>query len=65
MFIFRSYVDAGGFVSYGASRMENTRLSGSYVAKILKGARPVDLPIEQPTRYELVRQSADSQGDWY
>ena len=51
---FREYVDAGGLVSYGPSLPGMWRLAAGHVAKVLKGARPADLPIEQPTRFELV-----------
>jgi putative ABC transport system substrate-binding protein len=54
MFIFKVYVTAGGLMSYGANRPANIRLLATYVAKILKGTKPADLPIEQPTTYELV-----------
>jgi ABC-type uncharacterized transport system substrate-binding protein len=54
MFIFKAYVTAGGLISYGASRAENIRLLARYAVNILKGARPGDLPVEQPTKYELV-----------
>jgi putative ABC transport system substrate-binding protein len=54
MFIFKAYVTAGGLMSYGASRAENIRLLARYVIDILKGAKPADLPVEQPTKYELV-----------
>jgi putative ABC transport system substrate-binding protein len=49
----RGYVDAGGLMSYWAHQAELYRRVGSYVDRILKGARPGDLPIEQPTRFEL------------
>jgi len=50
----RYFVDAGGLMSYAVNLSDQIRQSAVYVDKILKGARPGDLPVEQPTRFELV-----------
>ena len=54
MFGDRAFVDAGGLMSYGPNYPEMFRHGALYVHKILKGAKPADLPVEQPTRFELV-----------
>jgi putative ABC transport system substrate-binding protein len=48
------FVDAGGLMSYAADPAENSRLVAWYVDKILKGTKPADMPVQQPTKFELV-----------
>jgi putative ABC transport system substrate-binding protein len=50
----RSFVEAGGLISYGPRAIDNYRRSAGYVDRILKGAKPAELPVQAPTRYELV-----------
>jgi putative ABC transport system substrate-binding protein len=54
MFTFKSYVEAGGFMSYGVDYVAMHRQIVPLIGKILSGARPADIPVEQPTKFELV-----------
>jgi len=53
MWVFREAVQAGGLICYGADIPDLSRRAGIYVAKILRGAKPSDLPVEQPTRFDF------------
>jgi len=50
----RAYVESGGLISYGASFSDLFRRAGDYVDRILRGTKPAEMPIEQPTKFELV-----------
>jgi putative ABC transport system substrate-binding protein len=54
IYVWRRYVDSGGLMSYGPNFHELWRRAATYVDKILKGANPADLPVEQPTVFEFV-----------
>jgi putative ABC transport system substrate-binding protein len=54
VYIERLFVDAGGLMSYGTNFVEQYRSSATYVDRILKGAKPADLPVQAPTKYELI-----------
>ena len=49
-----NYPESGGLISYGSNRIDSYRRAADLVDKILKGARPADLPVEQPTKFDLV-----------
>jgi putative ABC transport system substrate-binding protein len=54
IYSFRYYVTGGGLISYGANTIDIYRRAASYVDRILKGEKPAELPVQAPTKYELV-----------
>jgi putative ABC transport system substrate-binding protein len=54
VYFFSSFAEAGGLISYGANNAESIRAAAKYVDRILKGAKPADLPVDQPTHFDLV-----------
>jgi putative ABC transport system substrate-binding protein len=54
IYAFRVFVPAGGLISYGPDLADQYRRTASYVDRILKGEKPADLPVQAPTKYELV-----------
>jgi putative ABC transport system substrate-binding protein len=54
MYVQREYVEAAGLMSYGSNYLDLNRRAADYVDRILRGTKPSDLPIEQPTKFDLV-----------
>jgi len=54
MHILREYVEASGLISYGPNWPDQWRRAADYIDKILRGAKPADIPVEQPTKFDLI-----------
>ena len=54
VYAYRGHIASGGLISYGSDQVDNFRQAASYVSRILKGEKPADLPVQAPTKYELV-----------
>ena len=64
IYFLREFAEGGGLMSYSASSIEARRWAGGLAARVLKGEKPTELPVLQPTRYELVHQSQDGEDTW-